>query len=193
MTCAAERWYEVKGFFSFNPSNLSHRNPEIESSGSWHNWQRKITTYIYIYIFTHTYIYTVYHKFISTTKQFCAASLLFSLRQNRWPEIWRMTYSLIPFRPMTQFHQVSRSNPQAQRAVVHPSLLEAFDRSANPKLGWVLDELLYSLKRMIFKKHQAIRIQTSGKPIFIFHVPKEAREREWQSSSWVMGFNPVEK
>lgn len=56
MTCAAERWCGVKGKFTIKPSNLSHLNPEIESSGSWHNWQGNKNN-IYIYIHTHIYIY----------------------------------------------------------------------------------------------------------------------------------------
>ena len=117
----------------------------------------------------------IIHIYISTTKQFRAASLLHSLRRNRWPEIWRMTCSLIRFRPMTNS---TKCLDQIHR---HKELLYILrfwkPSEALPKGE---EDELFLFEKDDLHQHRAIRIQTSGKPISyisIFHVPKEARER----------------
>lgn len=109
--------------------------------------------------------------------QFCAAFVLLSLRRNRWPEIWRMTSSLIPFRPMTNS---TKCLDQIHR---HKELLYILrfwkpGRKRKPKVrvsfGWVVCTVG---KGWSSKKHQAIKDRNFRQTYFIFHVPKEARER----------------
>lgn len=173
MTCAAERWCGVKGKFTIKPSNLSHLNPEIESSGSWHNWQGK-KQYIYIYIFTHTYIYTVYHNFISTTKQFCAVFSCFPCTETD------DHFVLWPIPP-----SVSIKSTGTKSCCTSFAFGSLEGSASNPKLGWVLDELFAQFEKDDLQKTPSNKEWNFRETYF--HIPCTKRS-SWENDSHLTGW-----
>lgn len=165
----------------WSKGKIYHQAIKFITPESWDRiiWQlaqlaREKTIYIYIYIFTHTYIYTVYHNFISTTKQFCAVFSCFPCTETD------DHFVLWPIPP-----SVSIKSTGTKSCCTSFAFGSLEGSASNPKLGWVLDELFAQFEKDDLQKTPSNKEWNFRETYF--HIPCTKRS-SWENDSHLTGW-----